>query len=113
MTASDVPPYPGPRPFQSEECGIFFGRAAETRDLFSYISAQRAVLLYSASGAGKTSLINAGVIPKLRDGCFDVLPPARVVAGTEMRTADVRNIFVFNVALNWLPDDPAAKLAPA
>jgi len=102
-------PYPGPRPFQSDECDIFFGRGPETRDLFSYVAAHRAVLLYATSGAGKTSLINAGVIPELRKAGFDVLPSARVVAGTDTRTTGVRNIFVYNAALNWL-SDPAETL---
>ena len=49
-------PYPGPRPFESEESEIFFGRAREVRELVSLITAHRVVLLYAQSGAGKTSL---------------------------------------------------------
>src|SRR5438128_12431689 len=108
MSEADVvTPYPGPRPFRSDERDFFFGRRPETRDLFSYITAHRAVLLYASSGAGKTSLINAGVIPELRNAGFSVLPPARVVGATDTRATGARNIFVYNAAPNW-PSDPAA-----
>jgi WD40 repeat protein len=68
-------PYIGPRPFDSADQKRFFGRSAEVRKLVSLMVAHRVVLLYSASGAGKTSLLNAGLVPLLRqDAGFDVLP---------------------------------------
>jgi len=42
------------------------GRDAETRDLARLLLTERIVLLYSPTGAGKTSLIQAGLIPLLR-----------------------------------------------
>ncbi len=71
-------PYPGPRPFEKEEKELFFGRSREGRELLSLIIAHRAVLLYAQSGAGKTSLLNARLIPLLMEGNFEVLPVARV-----------------------------------
>ncbi|OQY87754.1 MAG: hypothetical protein B6D41_11485 [Chloroflexi bacterium UTCFX4] len=69
-------PYVGPRPFQTGE--KMYGRERETRELLNLLIAERIVLLYSPSGAGKTSLIQAALFPKLREEEFVVLPTMRV-----------------------------------
>ena len=46
---------------------------AKLRDLLDLLIAERIVLLYSPSGAGKSSLIHAGLIPRLREVGFQVL----------------------------------------
>jgi uncharacterized repeat protein (TIGR02543 family) len=100
-------PYPGPRPFESEESGIFFGREREVSELVSLITAHRTVLLYAQSGAGKTSLLNAGVIPLLTKEDFEVLPVARV-RGFELKDIDFKeipNIYVFNTLVGWAGDN--------
>ncbi len=56
--------YPGISPFTSEQKNIFFGRDADIKKLKKLISLRNQVLLYSKSGVGKTSLLNAGVLPK-------------------------------------------------
>ena len=56
-------PYVGPRPFERGDRGTFFGRTRETRDLLALIMAERVVLFYAQSGAGKTSLLNTQIIP--------------------------------------------------
>lgn len=68
-------PYIGPMPL--DETDPIFGRDAEIEELRDRLIADRVVLLYSPSGAGKTSLIEAGLRPRLADR-FDVLPTARV-----------------------------------
>ena len=65
-------PYVGPRPFWYREA--IYGREAEIRTLFNLLIAQRVVLLYSPSGAGKTSLVRAGLIPRLQKERFWVQP---------------------------------------
>src|SRR5215217_3268204 len=92
-------PYIGPRPFEQTDRDVFFGRDQEANELVSLMTAHAAVLLYSQSGAGKTSLVKAGLIPMLVDEeQFNVLPPMRVrdnaVAGN--KPAGVDNIYVFN-----------------
>lgn len=62
-------PYPGPRPFQRGE--RLYGREREITELFYLLSAERIVLLHSPSGAGKTSLVDAGLVPRLK-ARFDV-----------------------------------------
>jgi formylglycine-generating enzyme required for sulfatase activity len=51
--------------YEARDASIFFGRAAEIQKLSSLIHAHRLVLLYGASGTGKTSLLLAGVVPCL------------------------------------------------
>ncbi len=71
-------PYVGPRSFRTGE--TMYGRECETLELLDLIIAERIVLLYSPSGAGKTSLIQAALLPKLREEGFNVLPTMRVSA---------------------------------
>jgi hypothetical protein len=102
MTAKKNP-YIGPQPFQQEDESLFFGRNTESNELFSFIFAHRALLLYAQSGAGKTSLMNASVIPKLRNEGFEVLPVARVgISGEDILNADdISNIYAYNTLLHW------------
>jgi hypothetical protein len=58
--------YPGVKPFETEEQHIFFGRSADIQSLYELVGVEKTVLFYSKSGLGKTSLINAGLIPKLK-----------------------------------------------
>src|SRR5262249_38320112 len=69
-------PYVGPRPYRLGEA--LFGRDSEARDLFYLLNAERIVLLHSPSGAGKSSLVAAGLVPRLTQEDFDVWPPIRV-----------------------------------
>jgi hypothetical protein len=56
-------PYRGPREFRRED--RLPNRQREARELTDRIVADRVVLLHSPSGAGKTSLIEAGVVREL------------------------------------------------
>lgn len=53
--------------YSLDDAGIFFGRERETSILLSDIVVNRLVVLFAPTGTGKTSLINAGVRPRLRD----------------------------------------------
>lgn len=68
MTAEIKPipesPYRGIEPFRFIDQQIFAAREDETWALLSNIMIYRGVLLYGDSGTGKSSLINAGLIPK-------------------------------------------------
>jgi WD40 repeat protein len=65
-------PYVGPYPIQAGQ--PFFGRKLETAELASRVVARRIVLLHSPSGAGKTSLIQAGLVPEMERQNYLVLP---------------------------------------
>jgi hypothetical protein len=58
-------PYPGPRAFEEHEQDLFFGRDEEVEILAGLVMARRASLLFAQSGAGKSSLLKAGLIPEL------------------------------------------------
>lgn len=96
-------PYLGPRPYARADAYRFFGRAKEAAELCSLVAAHRTVLLYSQSGAGKSSLLNAGTIPLLESRGFDVLPTARVSGTAETARPDA-NIYVFNCKRFWGDD---------
>jgi len=76
MTNPGSNPYVGPRAFEPDE--TLYGRGRELRLLATQLISERVVLLHSPSGAGKTSLIQAGLIPLLREENFHILPVARV-----------------------------------
>jgi tetratricopeptide (TPR) repeat protein len=65
------PPYPGIHAFEAEDAAIYFGRDDETRAVIEKLDARRTqggvrfLLVIGASGAGKSSLLKAGVLPQL------------------------------------------------
>lgn len=90
-------PFVGPRPFEYDlrERRLFHGRTRDASTLESLIRSHPIVLLYAPSGAGKTSLLNAAVIPDLENAGFRVVPPLRVIpslvdpeSGAESEEAD-------------------------
>jgi hypothetical protein len=59
-------PWLGLHPFAEENHRYFFGRTTEVRDMFLRVRENPLTVLYGQSGLGKTSLLRAGLIPKLR-----------------------------------------------
>ncbi len=65
------PPYPGIHAFEAEDAAIYFGRDDETRAVIEKLDARRTqggvrfLLVIGASGAGKSSLLKAGILPQL------------------------------------------------
>jgi tetratricopeptide (TPR) repeat protein len=99
----DLQPYIGPRPFEREDELRFFGREREANELASRIISSSEVVLYAQSGAGKTSLINARLMPILeQEGC-QVLRIARVqgplASDVDVRT--IKNLYAFHVLASW------------
>ncbi|MGZ3489668.1 MAG: nSTAND1 domain-containing NTPase, partial [Isosphaeraceae bacterium] len=102
VSATSGSPYVGPRPFLASDCQRFFGRDREAIDLKHRVMAHPITLLYSMSGAGKTSLINARLIPDPQsEGCH-VLPSARVRGSTGwLLPGEIPNIYVFHALMSW------------
>ncbi len=92
-------PYVGPRTFETRHRHLFFGRKREARDLLSLVIAERTALFFAQSGAGKSSLINAGLIPDLQREGFEVLPVGRV-GGDLPPGIEVSNVYVYNLLLS-------------
>lgn len=66
-------PYKFLCPYEVEDSKLFFGREAAAQDLYERILSARVTVVHAKSGAGKTSLLNAGVSPRLiHDNCLPV-----------------------------------------
>ena len=76
-------PYPGLRPFRSDEADIFFGREEHVDHLLEKLGQNRFLAVMGPSGCGKSSLMQAGVIPALETGFL-------VDAGAQWRIATMR-----------------------
>jgi len=59
-------PYKGLRPYEAQDKEIFFGRDVERNILIEKILTHKLTLLFAASGVGKSSLLQAAVIPQLK-----------------------------------------------
>lgn len=88
-------PYVGPQPFSPAQTDLFFGRERECSELIDHIQIgeKRVILLYSPSGAGKTSLINTALRAALVDLDFEVLPIARVGPPVQALGAKFSNFY--------------------
>ena len=61
-------PFVGLRPFESDESLLFFGRQEQTIELLQRLHQHHFVGIVGSSGCGKSSLIRAGLIPRLKAG---------------------------------------------
>lgn len=59
-------PFPGLRPMTTKDEPIFFGRGAETDALAALVRERRFTAVVGSSGCGKSSLVAAGMIPRLK-----------------------------------------------
>jgi len=66
-------PYPGLRPFQKHESEIFCGREKQINELIKRLNRNRFIAIVGPSGSGKSSLINAGLIPKIENDSFKII----------------------------------------
>jgi hypothetical protein len=82
-------PYPGLVSFAAEDAAVFFGRDGEINNIFEWVRSERSrrkkgLAILGGSGTGKSSLLKAGILPRLgreRDATgvasFVVVPPVR------------------------------------
>lgn len=113
--------YPGTRPFSKNDRHLFFGRNNDIKQLSELIVIEKLVVLFSKSGYGKSSLLNAGVIPRLteeenhkvlniRFNEQDRNPVELLVQ--HLKSHEIKEVWLshkFNL-INDLPDDLAARL---
>ncbi|GGS84029.1 hypothetical protein GCM10010156_48370 [Planobispora rosea] len=111
-TAGDVRPYVGLRPYRESEHGLFFGRERESRDIATIWQATGLTVLYGTSGVGKTSLLHAGILPRIEAERADVLPVARVsprrITASSPRVPG--NPYVLALLSAWSPGDHPSAL---
>jgi formylglycine-generating enzyme required for sulfatase activity len=80
-TRSGVCPYRGLRVFREEDAPFFFGREAFTGDLAAAVRRSSFVTVVGASGSGKSSVVRAGLVPRLRAEREQVWDIATMVPG--------------------------------
>lgn len=61
-------PFVGLRPFEAEDSLLFFGRHEQTLELLQQLHETHFLAVVGSSGSGKSSLVRAGLIPKLQGG---------------------------------------------
>ena len=85
-------PYPGLRPFLDFEAALLFGRERQVREVIEHLRQTQFVAVLGGSGSGKSSLIQAGVMPELRSygipGAGDLWLPLVFTPGTNVSSAD-------------------------
>ena len=65
-------PWPGLEAFKEEDHNFFHGRETEIEELHRLVQRERLTVLFGVSGLGKTSLLQAGLFPAMRNE--NVLP---------------------------------------
>ncbi|MGX7672572.1 nSTAND1 domain-containing NTPase [Plantactinospora sp. DSM 117369] len=102
------PPYPGLEPYREEDSAVFFGRDQQVSDIVrrmltaSAEPRERLLVVVGASGSGKSSLVQAGVVPTLKTRRW--IPLATVNPGS----APVGNLA--NAIAEALPEPIAAPV---
>jgi formylglycine-generating enzyme required for sulfatase activity len=79
-------PYRGLHPFHEEHRGLFFGREREARAILELLRGESLVVVTGDSGAGKSSLCRAGVLPLVEEGALGAgldWATARLVPGRQ------------------------------
>src|SRR5262245_18959066 len=61
-------PWPGLQAYSEEDRQFFFGRDVEIDQLLWLVQRNVLTIVFGPSGTGKPSLVQAGLIPKLRSG---------------------------------------------
>ena len=81
---AQICPYRGLQPFREEDAQFFFGREAFSETLLQKVKTERFLAVVGASGSGKSSVVRAGLVPRLRAGAdghsWDILT---IVPGKE------------------------------
>ncbi len=99
--ATEGRPFRGLASFGPEHASVFFGREEQAETLANRIRRVGMLTLTGPSGAGKTSLLQAGTLPRIRELASVVVRPGR---------APLRAL---GAALGALPDAAPTDAAPA
>src|ERR1700720_2144904 len=109
MTATDIAlwppldsaarPWPGLDAFSEALQAFFFGRAAETEELYRRIRGETVTLLFGQSGLGKTSLLRwrASAATGARMGYLKMPPMIEAKKITKPTKSNPVTIFLFRV----------------
>ncbi|GAA3884032.1 hypothetical protein GCM10022243_55980 [Saccharothrix violaceirubra] len=99
------PPYAGLAAFQTEDADWFFGRDRVLDDLDKRMAGHRFVALFGASGAGKSSLLRAGLVPRFDGRAIVTTPSSSGVRVSELDlAADLVIVDQFEEVFTLCPD---------
>jgi tetratricopeptide (TPR) repeat protein len=110
-------PYPGSRAFTQADKEFFFGRDADIAVIVDLWMTNRLTVVSGAAGCGKTSLLQAGVRPLLREKTSQhrplIFPPGNLSHGMTFPFPALTEHNPFTLALlrSWAPDDMPTRLA--
>ena len=102
-------PFPGMRPFEQDEFDLFFGQESQIGALLERLGNSRLIVVVGESGCGKSSLIKAGLIPKLLGGRRDAREALWRIAVSRPGRAPIANLAEQLAAPNML-DIPAGTI---
>ena len=68
-------PFPGLEKYEVSDRDVFFGRSAEIAGVIELLRTRGLVGIVGLSGAGKSSLTRAGVVPAIEEGALGGWPP--------------------------------------
>jgi tetratricopeptide (TPR) repeat protein len=113
MTMKIGRPYPGNRPFTQADSDLFFGRSRDAETLAALWRENRLTLLIGPTGSGKTSLLQAGVLPLFQYRRVGIQLSGHLAHGTTYPTAALPEHNPYTLALlrSWAPGEPATRLA--
>jgi tetratricopeptide (TPR) repeat protein len=107
-------PFVGARPFDTTDEAIFYGRTDEAAALSRSWRDRRLTVLHGPSGVGKTSLLRAGVLPRLGPGGgAQVLPVGRLAFAADFPLAALPDLnpFTFALLTSWYPGEPPTRIS--
>ena len=109
----DLGPFVGLRPFRREDFPRFFARTTESGEVGALWQASPVTVLYGPSGAGKTSLLQAGLLTPLDFANADVLPVGRLsrVSAFPIAALPEHNPYTLALLTAWAPGEPATRLS--
>ncbi|SHM99748.1 hypothetical protein [Cryptosporangium aurantiacum] len=106
MTTYPTDPYVGLRAYTEFDRDRFHGRSREIGEVVDLWLGSQLLVLFGSSGVGKSSLLNAGVLPALSVDYADtaaVLPVGRIAPGPPSAT-NLSNPYLETLLSTWFPD---------
>lgn len=101
---TDRQPFIGARAYRAADARLFFGRSVEVRQARSLWLAQRVVVIHGPEASGKTSLLQAGLLPALEHADARILPVGRVGAEAWPGSAAPAASPADTLMRSWAPD---------
>jgi tetratricopeptide (TPR) repeat protein len=106
-------PYPGSRPFGRADREVFFGRADDADLIAEWWRVNNLTYVVGPAGRGKTSLLQAGVLPRVLNRKLSVLPVGRLSTGVAFPVAALppHNPYPLALLRSWSAGETSTRLA--